>query len=97
MSLEEKINRLKELAKVKKYSLRISLKGLRYALVFERTPVVEEKSTRERVRWIQVFGKRTLSEVLKDFEIEFIMLERGEELHLFNKLEEALSFLEREV
>lgn len=93
--LEEKINRLKEIATSKKYSVRISFKGLRYSIILGKTITVEDRSTRERIKWFQALGKRTLNDILKDFQLDFILLERGEEVYLFNNVDEALSFLEK--
>jgi hypothetical protein len=92
--LEAKLNKLRELAMNKKFLLRVSLKKIKYNLILGKTVSVEDKTSGASVKWFQAFGNKTLNEVLRYFEIEEIILEKGEE-YRFKNIDEAILFLEK--
>lgn len=94
--MESKLYLLRDLAVKKGFLAKVSFKGLRYALLLEKVIRIEDKATGMQVRWYQAFGNMKLPELLRNFQLEFILLERGRnEVHLFNNIDEAISFLQK--
>jgi len=93
--LEQKLNRLRELALNKKFTIRIDFKKFKHSLLLGKTIVVEDKITGSQVKWFQAFGNLTLRDLINNFEIEKISLEKSGEEKVFKSIEEAILFLER--
>ena len=93
--MEAKLNRLRELALNKKFSLRIEFKKIKYALILGKTISVEDKTTGSLVKWFQAFGNLTLRDLINNFEIEAIFLEKSGEEWNFKNIEDAILFLEK--
>ncbi len=79
----------------KKFLLRIDFKKVKYSLVLGKAIKVEDKTTGLQVKWFQAFGNLTLRDLINNFDIESISLEKGGEESIFKSIDEAILFLEK--